>query len=62
MSKQGTLPSEQPGPREAAAAGSTYVPPRLSGKKSLEVVTLATPQTTGLGGMDFPGHGYIGKQ
>jgi hypothetical protein len=59
MSKQGTIPpkSNAPPPIDGAAE---YVAPRLSTKRSLELVTLQSFRT-GTGGRVSPdGPGYIG--
>jgi hypothetical protein len=56
MSKQGTLASAPPPPKPPEAP--QYVAPRLSSKRSLEVVTLQSH----LGGRPTPGGpGWIGS-
>jgi hypothetical protein len=58
MSKQGTLASTPPPHKPPEAA--TYVAPRVTGKRSLEMVTLASP-TDHTGGRTTPGGpGWIG--
>ena len=56
MSTQSTQPAS-PQPAPPVAEARRYVAPRLSQKRSLEVVTLLT----NLGGSDGPGSGWIGR-
>ncbi len=56
MSTQSTQPAS-PQPAPSVAEAHPYVAPRLSQKRSLEVVTLAST----LGGSDGPGSGWIGN-
>jgi hypothetical protein len=52
-------------PTSAAATGPSsaiYAAPRLTGKRSLEIVTLDSTSPNGpqTGGSNSPGHGWIG--
>ncbi len=59
MSTQSTQPAS-PQLAPSVTEARPYVPPRLSQKRSLEVVTLTSHQQ-GIGGSDGPGSGWIGN-